>query len=217
MKISRPLTARVSRQPRKALSLVEVTISTLLVGLMIVASMKSVGGVLRTWAMVGEMPQGNTLTLELLTEIVQAEYVEPDDAPLFGPESPETGASRADWDDVDDYNGWSSSPPERKDGTAITEYTGWTRTVVAIEYVSPSSPLTVVGGDQGLKRITVRLTDPKGKQTTLVGLRSKLGSVEREPGLYMPYVTQASVTLQAGSSGQELSSGTNLVNHAKDQ
>jgi|GEM_PF-6598319 len=98
----------------------------------------------------------------------------PDVNPIYtGPELPESSSSRADWDDVDDYEGWSASPPQLKDGTPIADYSGWTREV-AVAYVDPLDPNGLSASeDLGLKRIIVRATDPQGRKTALFALRSQ--------------------------------------------
>jgi hypothetical protein len=133
-------------------------------------------------------------------------------AKTWGPESPEQSNVRADWDDVDDYDGWSASPPEAKDGTELTEFTGWSR-AVTVEYVAPAKPGTVaVGGDQGVKRVTVVVTDPRGAQTTLVGLRGATGAYEQEVTATKTYVSWVGLDLQLGSAGGLVSLGTSLPN-----
>ncbi|MFV2065843.1 MAG: hypothetical protein ACC645_02615, partial [Pirellulales bacterium] len=89
------------------MSLVEVAISTLLVGLVVVASMESVGAAFRTWRVVAQQSDAPFLAQQLMTEVLRAEYEEPDEnPPVFGPETSETGGTRALFDDVDDYDNW---------------------------------------------------------------------------------------------------------------
>lgn len=142
----------------------------------------------------------------------------PDDSHTsWGPESPETADTRADWDDVDDYDDWSASPPESKDGTQLTEYAGWSR-AVKVEYVSPTAPNgSAVGDDQGVKRITVTVTDPRGAKTTLVGLRSADGAFEQEVDATKTYVSWVGLDLQIGDANTPLSMGTTLVNEPEDE
>ena len=41
---------------------------------------------------------------------------------MFGLETGENPATRAAWNDVDDYNGWTESPPQTKSGTVIPDF-----------------------------------------------------------------------------------------------
>lgn len=114
---------------RGGFTLMETVMSTFLVSIVLVGSLKMVGGSLQARNIQAQHRGGASLARDLMAEIVHARYEEPDDPPVFGRESSESGGDRADWDDIDDYDGWSSSPPESKDGTELTGYTGWTREV----------------------------------------------------------------------------------------
>ena len=91
-----------------------------------------------------------------MAEILENDYQEPIDAPVFGCESPESGTVRTQWDDVDDYHLWSASPPEDRSETAFPNLAVWQRDVL-VEWVDPYNPANTVGTDQGVKRITVTL------------------------------------------------------------
>ncbi len=139
---------------RKGLSLVEVVVSTLLVGLVLVTSMKTVGGVIRTWQVTEKQHDGMTLAVDLMTEVLQAWYTDPED-PFegLGTDSNESSNPRTEFDDTDDYNGWSASPPEARDGTVLTDYNGWTR-AVDVQKTNAGDPGTVRSdgsSDKGLR------------------------------------------------------------------
>ena len=82
--------------------------------------------------------KGNSLASDLMEEILSKSWDEqstnvsplPDGSktpPLdLGPEAGET---RATFDDVDDYNGYSESPPADHQGQIITGFSGFTRSV----------------------------------------------------------------------------------------
>ena len=141
-------------QNRSGLSLIEVVISTLLVGVLLVAAMDCVGAVIRGRLGVGDSGKAEQLLRQLMSEIMEQEYEEPDDPPVFGRESSESGSDRTNWDDVDDYHLWSSSPPEDRSGSPLPNLTDWQRDVI-IDWVDPTNPSVTVGSDQGVKRITV--------------------------------------------------------------
>ena len=44
---------------------------------------------------------------------------------LFGHEIGEATTSRASCNDVDDYNGWTETPPQNQDGTSMSNLSGW--------------------------------------------------------------------------------------------
>ena len=63
-----------------------------------------------------------------MAEILQASYEDPDGPSAgIGLDASELTASRATFDDVDDYDGWLASPPQQRDGTAMQELPGWSR------------------------------------------------------------------------------------------
>ena len=47
--------------------------------------------------------------------------------------------------DVDDYDGWSASPPEDKNGNPLVGFDDWGRSV-SVEWVNPDNP--DAGGDE---------------------------------------------------------------------
>ncbi len=144
---------------RPGLSLVEVVISTLIVGLMIVPALRSTGSALRASREISRHGQGVGLGESLMAEILQTDYQEPDDAPLFGIEGSEDPANlgpRTLWDDADDYFLWDASPPQAKDGTPLPNLDGWRRTVRVVNVDADNLAAVLADDDdQGVKRITV--------------------------------------------------------------
>ncbi len=131
---------------------------------------------------------------------------------FIGIDDSEGTSNRTDFDDVDDYHGWSASPPEAKDGTALADYTGWTRSVT-VEYVNPLQPGgTAVGSDNGAKRITVTVTDPRGSETKLIGVRTNVGAHQQESSATKTYVSWIELDLQIGEDNAAVSIGTALPN-----
>lgn len=156
---------------RRGLSLTEVVVSTFLVGVLLVAAMRTVSGSVRASLANARSGCGLALAQELMSEIVTAQYVEPDEAPTFGPEASETGGNRGLFDDVDDYHNWDASPPQNVDGTVIPDRVGWRRTV-AVEYLDPNDLTTTVGSDQGVKRITVTVIREGSAEVRLIAIRT---------------------------------------------
>ena len=142
---------------KSAMSMVEALVSILIVGVLMTAVLDTVGAGKLGQYKSGDRRVGHLLAQSLMSEILLQHYEEPVDLSSFGPESPETAGSRADYDDIDDYDKWSASPPQNKDGTEIADRTGWSRTVV-VEYADPSDAAQKAGFDSGIKRITVTVT-----------------------------------------------------------
>ena len=150
-------------QCARAFTLVEAVISILIVAVMLSATLATVGAALRSQAVMRDRAQGLLLAQDLMSEILQQHYQEPFEMPVqFGPEASETGGTRAMFDDVDDYNNYTDTPPQMKDGSAIPNLDGWSRTV-KVEWVLPDSPGTTSPAESGVKRITVTIRH-NGKQ-----------------------------------------------------
>lgn len=206
---------------RKGITLLEVVISSLLISLLTIGALKTTGGALRTWYQVSSQYDETILAGQLLEEILQTSYEDPDETPEFGRESHETQSpsNRLEFDDTDDYDNWSESPPKTKDGTALAGFTGWIRSV-DIKKLSDSSPEgNIADGatDQGLKRITVTVTDPNGNVTSISGWRSFVGGPDISKGADGTFVVWMGCELQVSAAGETASSGTSILNHATDQ
>lgn len=201
-------------QRRRGLSLIEVVVSSLLTGFVIVAALRGVGGIFATWSAAERQHDAAGLARQLMTEILQQRYLEPDVPANFGRELPETSLNRLLWDDVDDYHGLSETPRDRS-GFALAGYSGWTWSAT-VEWVNVTSPQNSSVSDQGLVRITVTVTEPAGRQTILVGHRSQWGLMEQTPEATQTSQLWAASQLRVGT-GRDLRSATNLFNAAQDQ
>lgn len=164
-----------SPSPRNGLSLIEVVVSSMLVGLILVGALRCVGAVVRGRTITADEARARALAQQLMTEILNDDYVDGGLLPLFGPELGEPLVSfgpRSGFNDVDDYHLWSASPPENRSGTALPNLTGWQREV-SVKWVSASNPANISVSDSGVKRITVKVRRNGTLLATLVALRSK--------------------------------------------
>jgi MSHA pilin protein MshD len=199
---------------RRGFTLVEATIALLVVSVMMVAAMSVAGQSARSRTVQQEQVRGEALARQLLSEIMQMPYQQAGaTTTVLGPE---TGETRSTYNDVDDFNGWSESPPQYASGTAIPGFTGWKRTA-KVEWLSVTGTtlpiVTVSLIETGLKRITVTVTALSGKVTTLVGLRSKYSPFEHVPSVATTYTSCMGVRVQVGSDSTTASSASaDLVN-----
>jgi len=142
----------------------------LIIGLMFVAAMTAVGASRTSQLKTADRIRGQQLALDLMNEILEQSFWEPDDPPLFGREGSESSTSRALWDDVDDYSGWTESPPQNKNGTPIAGFDGWTRSVT-VTWTDPSDLTQGCAWPTDLKRITVTVYHRDIPVATLVAVR----------------------------------------------
>ena len=146
-------------QFQRGMTLMEVTVSTLIVGVMAVASLKALGAATRSSVDAGKRGIATTLASDLMSEILQAAYLEPGSNAIFGPEADESSeGNRSLFDDVDDYHDWQASPPQDKEGNVLADRAGWSRKVI-VEHVDLADLSNVLldTNDQGVKRITVEV------------------------------------------------------------
>jgi hypothetical protein len=145
------------RNPKsRGLSLIEVVASTFIVALMAVAALNTLGAATRSSESVGNRAVAMGLADELMAEILQAPYSDPSQTPVFGLEGGEPASPRSAFDDVDDYDNWSETPPKYRDGTTMPDRADW-RHRVRVSRVTPGDLTQVSGTDQGAKRIRVTI------------------------------------------------------------
>ncbi len=158
---------------RRGISLVEVTVSTLIVGLIVVGAMQCLATATQSSETSADKTMATLLAEDLMEEILQLDYSEPDDIALFGIEAPEIASDRSDWDDVDDYDNWKSTPPVDQAGNALQDDT-WMRTVI-VEHVDPNDLNSVQAdsNDMGVKLITVSVFHNGRQMSQLVSVQTE--------------------------------------------
>jgi type II secretory pathway pseudopilin PulG len=142
---------------RSGFSLMEAVVSILIVSILLVVALTAVGASKAGQLKIADRIRGERLALDLMNEILQQAYYEPDDPPRFGLEGVESATSRALYDDVDDYAGWSESPPQYKNGTPMAGFDGWTRSV-AVDWVDPNNLKETSAIATDVKRMTVTVS-----------------------------------------------------------
>jgi MSHA pilin protein MshD len=166
MKSSRRL-----RSTRSGFSLIEVAVSSILVGSIMLTSLSTVGAVMRFRSSTSDTARAALLAADLLAEIQNLPYADPNQTPVMGKESGE--ATRAQFDDVDDYDGWTESPPKNRAGTSLTGFTGWTRSATVVR-AQRNSPMQNAGADEGLKRIRITVSKNGVTLQTIDALQANL-------------------------------------------
>ncbi|MCZ6654254.1 MAG: hypothetical protein O7D91_14655 [Planctomycetota bacterium] len=151
--------------------MVEVIISMVVVGGMTVAALNTVGAAKLGSQKITSRNSGTLLAQQLMAEILTQGYAEPVGAPVFGLEPPESASLRTDYDDVDDYDTWSASPPQYKDGTVIPDLDGWARHVT-VAWVTATDLSVTSGSETNVKRITVTVTYNGMEVASLTAVRT---------------------------------------------
>ncbi|MEN1681096.1 MAG: hypothetical protein AAGJ46_16030 [Planctomycetota bacterium] len=205
---------------RQGTSLVEVSISTLLVGVVLVAALNCSGIAVKCTKVATEELSGEVYAYEMLAEIAAAAYHDPEAANAnedwgIEPDEPDPPTNRLAFDDVDDYDGWTEgSALAWRNGAARMDTAGWSRGVT-VEKVSPTDVNQERADnsyDLGVRRVRVTVTSPTGEITRRFAYFSASGAMEQTPGADTTFITGVLIELQA--SGATSSGGTAVLNHA---
>jgi PKD repeat protein len=145
--------------------------SVVVVGVLLTASVATVGSAKAVETLTARRARGQQLALDLMTEILQHSYADTVNAPLFGREGSESATSRALYNDVDDYNGWTESPPQFKNDSVMPDLSGWTRSVL-VEWADPTTLAATNTTNTGVKRITVTVVRSGKVVASMIGYRT---------------------------------------------
>lgn len=170
------MTCRTTHLPsrisiRRGITLAEAIVSTVIVSTMLIASLNAVGMTRKGQLILFEQTRGKQLAVDLLNEILSQEYMEYDELDVFGLEEGKSNANRSQFTDVDDYNGWTESPPQDRSGNSLPGTTGWMRSVTVV-WADPTSWLPSALNNTGLKLITVNVWNQNRQVATLKAYRS---------------------------------------------
>ncbi len=158
---------------RLGFSLLECSVSVILVSILMVASLNTLAAAKRREIDTVQRISGQQLACDLMNEILLQDYDEPNTevASAFGLEPGESGVNRSLYDDVDDYAGFSSSPPKDRGGNTIAGFNGWTRSVI-VQWADPTTGGSTPATSTGLKKITITASFGNKSIATIVGYRS---------------------------------------------
>jgi hypothetical protein len=121
----------------------------------------------------------------LMAEIMSKNFTDPETPGSFGSEE---GTNRYDFDDVDDYDDWSESPPKTAgkpagggyldmDGTSGTpNYSNYSRTVIVKFGKIQGNDIVDVDDIEptDYKKVTVTVSGPYGKDISIIELKTNL-------------------------------------------
>ncbi len=143
---------------RRAFTLIEAVVCTLVVAVLFLVAVQAVGLSATIQFRAAERARGRALASALLDEVVQQKYSAASAAPvayelLFG-DKLGSGNGRTSFDDVDDYNGYAEKPPVHRDGAPVKGASEYRRDV-EVMLVNPLDPAQPSANDEGCKRVTV--------------------------------------------------------------
>lgn len=152
----------MSARRQRGFGYIEAVISVVIMGTAVAMALHTFGAFARGAVFDRETAIATELAAQMAAEIRCQAFEDPNTTAVFGPETGESDGTRQYFDDVDDYNGWTATPPKRRDGTVMTEYTGYTQAVVV-----------AYDGSTDLKKITVTITKDGKKRAEVVMLRAR--------------------------------------------
>ncbi len=196
-------------QFHRAFSMIETTVATLLVSISLVASLNTMAFVLTTTSRDAEAQRANQIAQFLLAEITSRPFADPvNDTGSLGTESGD-GSLRTNWDDCDDYHGWSTTTITDLDGVPLATATGWS-CAVSVNFCSPTNPNALSLSATTLKRVNLSLTSPSSHTFTYSSLRCTAGTLLAA----QPAGTEvlANVDILLTKSGKSLVTSTRVQN-----
>ena len=156
----------------RGFTIAEALVATVIVGLMAVTALSTVAASIHYQGRAADRAVGGLFAQALMAEVLTQAYQDPNlPTTALGPEAGEGTTSRVNWNDVDDYNGWTESPLQNKDGSIIPNTTGWKRSVV-VAWVNVTNPSLVSATETGCKLITVTVSHNGFVVATRAALRT---------------------------------------------
>lgn len=156
-----------STSVRRGISLVEVVVSSLLVGLVLVTSMRAT-----TMVHSSTVAADDTMVLSVAAESILEElrglaYAEPLGSSAIGIDDNEIQSDRATWDDVDDAAGYRAIGFVQRDGKAVVGGESW-KCRIQCQWVDPTT-LAVCEEDRGLKKVKIQMTASNAQLAEVFG------------------------------------------------
>ena len=171
------ITARCShsaaRPSGRAFSLIEAVVSVAIVGGLFVAAMNTVGASRTRQSKNAQRQRALLLAQDLMAEILQHDYWDPVSQSGMGPDASEAAiGNRSLFNDVDDYAGWSASPPQHRDGSTIDWADAYKRNV-AVVWLNPNDLSQTSSTETGIKRIRVHVEYNGRELVALYAIRTE--------------------------------------------
>lgn len=139
---------------RPGFSLVEVLLAAVIMSVLLVAAVRLFGNLGTSLYAATDQDAADMLAIEMIREIKNQNYSDPNTPDNFGIDTGEEPTDRATFNDIDDYHNWLSTPPGHRDGRPYNRYGHLTRSVEVL-YVDASDFENTVSDDQGFKKVII--------------------------------------------------------------
>lgn len=184
----------------RGFSMIEVVVASLMVGTLFVSAIGLIGEIRRSQKQLADTSRARHLAGDLMSDILVRHYEDPDNPNSFGHEPGESPIARPTFDDIDDFDGYTESPPQLAGGTEMAGFDGWSRRVEVV-WVASNNLATPVTNPTGIKRITVTVTRDGKVVASDMALRSDawIDPVPRPDGVQSNQAPVAAATLSSVS------------------
>lgn len=146
------------QRTRAGFSLLECTVSVLLVGILLTTSLRSLSTNHVRNSRSLELMQAKQLCEAMCREVLSQSFAEPvNSVSSLGTDVGENPSLRSDWDDVDDYADLNITPPTDVRGQPLSGFNGW-RVAVAVRWADPNTLLPTQTSTT-VKRIDVQVVN----------------------------------------------------------
>lgn len=157
------------KMTKHGFAMVEIVLATAIVGGLAAAAMSLAASSAGQKARAANLARGHMLCRSLAEEIATRPVIDWNSGGLdidisdgaFALKADPTATratkgmgTRSSFATIDEYRGYSESPPADENGSVIAGYTGWTRRV-EVEVVRLGDPDTVQASETGLRKVTV--------------------------------------------------------------
>ncbi len=153
-----------------AFTMIEVLASMLVISVMFGAVIKLVSVSRTGRADAADRLRAEALASVLMGEVADQPFADPSSgSSMLGPDPGET--ARSMWNDVDDYAGYTQSPPTDRVGNVLADSTwSWN---VSVNWVDPLAPTSVSASATTSKRISVSVLRNGRTLCTLYAVRTQ--------------------------------------------
>lgn len=155
---------------RVGTTLIEVVVSSLLVAIVLVTSLRSTAVIHSSTIQADQNVLFELAANSLLEELRALRYSEDSDSKTLGPDENERSSARETWDDCDDAIGYSTSRLRRRDGTLWGD--GNISARISGKWFDPET-LSTTSEETGLKIIEIAVGIDRSRYASISALFSK--------------------------------------------
>ena len=121
--------------------------ATLIMSVLLVAGLQMFANLGASQGAMVNREEAAFLVVNLAEEINKRNYDDPEASGAIGTDVGEALDTRSDFDDIDDYDGWSANPPQDRQGNTYDQYSNLTRSV-SVQHVQANDFTQTAAGDE---------------------------------------------------------------------